>query len=385
MNDNYDLIVVGGGVLGTFHAFFASKKGLNVLLLERDTQSMGATVQNFGMIATGTIAQAGQWDQFARRSNQIYQELDEDYELTLKRNGTLYLVETALEHQVIKEFADLKNREENAPQYLDRQQIINEFSFINHEYVAGGLFLPGDMSIEPQSMIHLLHQQLVKNDLIQIEYNAPVISVLEQKSGVVVTAANQRTYSAAKVVVCNGAEFQMLFPGEFEESNLQVCVLHMMRTVPQSDIKIPHNILSGLSVSHYPGFSICPSFSDLQIRASETLYKKYGIHLLFKHNQDGSITIGDSHQYYSVAEKPAISNEIDMTIIHLILDYARKMLNLNNWQIQQYWLGRYMTNPDHPIFEREAGTNIHIRTGISGKGMSTAPGYAEASIEQLFS
>ena len=46
----YDLVVVGGGVLGTFHAYHALKKGLRVALFEKDRQPQGATVRNFGQV-----------------------------------------------------------------------------------------------------------------------------------------------------------------------------------------------------------------------------------------------------------------------------------------------------------------------------------------------
>ncbi len=37
MKTVYDLIVVGGGVLGTFHAFHALSQGKSVLLIDKDS------------------------------------------------------------------------------------------------------------------------------------------------------------------------------------------------------------------------------------------------------------------------------------------------------------------------------------------------------------
>ena len=39
MDNRYDLIVVGGGVLGTFHAYHASQKGLKVAVLEKNNKN----------------------------------------------------------------------------------------------------------------------------------------------------------------------------------------------------------------------------------------------------------------------------------------------------------------------------------------------------------
>ena len=240
------------------------------------------------------------------------------------------------------------------------------------------------MSIEPNVMITNLQRQLKEQGQFDVQNNSPVTSIIDNYNEVMVKVANQQ-YVAQKVIICNGTEFQLLYSDLFKQSKLQVCVLHMMRTASQKPISIPHNILSGLSVAHYPGFSICPSFKKLKSKSTNTIYHEHGIHVLFKYNFDGSITIGDSHHYYPIAEDKPVPYEIDMTINNIILDYARKMLNLPHWEIKQYWLGRYMTNPELPIFEANVSESVYIRTGISGKGMSTAPGYAEASINQILS
>ncbi|MDE5448610.1 FAD-dependent oxidoreductase, partial [Elizabethkingia meningoseptica] len=48
MENEFDLIVIGGGVLGTFHAYHALEKGLKVAILEKDKAPQSATTRNFG-------------------------------------------------------------------------------------------------------------------------------------------------------------------------------------------------------------------------------------------------------------------------------------------------------------------------------------------------
>lgn len=48
MRTHFDLIVVGGGIMGTFHAYHAARQNKSVLLLEKDNFPVGATVRNFG-------------------------------------------------------------------------------------------------------------------------------------------------------------------------------------------------------------------------------------------------------------------------------------------------------------------------------------------------
>ncbi len=65
MENTYDLIVVGAGALGAFHAYFARRRGLKVLLLEKDAQPREATVRNFGQIIPSGMAE-GEWFDYAR-------------------------------------------------------------------------------------------------------------------------------------------------------------------------------------------------------------------------------------------------------------------------------------------------------------------------------
>ena len=57
---HYDCVIIGAGVLGCFHAYHAAKKGLAVLLLEKDSQPTEATVRNFGMVIPSGMSQ-GKW------------------------------------------------------------------------------------------------------------------------------------------------------------------------------------------------------------------------------------------------------------------------------------------------------------------------------------
>ena len=45
-----DVIVIGAGVLGTFHAYFAAQMGLKTLLIERNMFPNDASTRNFGMV-----------------------------------------------------------------------------------------------------------------------------------------------------------------------------------------------------------------------------------------------------------------------------------------------------------------------------------------------
>ena len=158
----------------------------------------------------------------------------------------------------------------------------------------------------------------------------------------------------------------------------------MMQTFPMTDVKLNGNILSGLSIRRYDSFKSCNSYKNLITPEWQKPYQQWGIHLLFKQAVDGSIIIGDSHEYANVDNNSQLPIGINMEINDLILKEAKKIMQLPDWKIQHYWAGYYAQAIDGGIFEHEIGNKIYVSTGIGGKGMTTGAGYSRKRIEDIF-
>ena len=71
---NYDLIVVGAGIVGLAHAYTAATRGRSVLVIERDGACLGASIRNFGFV-TITGQRAGAHWRRAMRSRDVWAEI----------------------------------------------------------------------------------------------------------------------------------------------------------------------------------------------------------------------------------------------------------------------------------------------------------------------
>ena len=108
---NFDVIVVGAGMLGIAHAWAAAKRGLSVAVIERSRQAHGATIRNFGqVIVTGQAP--GMMLSHAQQARELWLDLAAKAGFHVRANGALVLARNTDEADVLQEFADTRLRQE---------------------------------------------------------------------------------------------------------------------------------------------------------------------------------------------------------------------------------------------------------------------------------
>jgi glycine/D-amino acid oxidase-like deaminating enzyme len=99
---HFDVICVGAGALGTFHAYFAAKKGKKVLLVERDFTPYEGTVRNFGQcVASGQ--EIPLWRERGIKALKTYKAIQAKTDITLRNNGTCYIASDDAEMRLLEE------------------------------------------------------------------------------------------------------------------------------------------------------------------------------------------------------------------------------------------------------------------------------------------
>ncbi|MES2796581.1 MAG: TIGR03364 family FAD-dependent oxidoreductase [Bacteroidota bacterium] len=379
----YDLIVVGAGNLGVFHAYHALKMGKKVLLLERDSAPNEATVRNFGQIVPSGQSLNG-WFDYGRESLKIYNEIQKKTDISIRKNGSYYFASDEDELLLLYEAAYLFAERDYKVKLLSSNECVKNVEGLKKKYVKGGIYFPKELSTEPRLMIHLIINYLIKSLGLEYLNNTNIIGVDIVKNLVQATTSNQIKILAEKAVICNGYDFKTLFPEIFSKSEMQICKLQMMQTHPQRKFEITGNILTGLSIRRYDSFKSCKSYPFIKKTELHDLYDNYGIHILFKQAIDGSIIIGDSHEYTDINNNSSLDFGNSLSINELILDEAKKIFNFPHWIISNYWSGYYAKTKDDNVFEYSLDNKIFISTGIGGKGMTTAPGYTMKNIQKMF-
>ncbi len=383
MNNKYDVIVVGGGVLGTFHAYHALKLGLKVCLVEKDAYPKGATTQNFGQVVPSGMNI--KWQKYGRESLRIYKEIQSLFDITIRQNGTIYLASNEEEEQLLVELRAINRNNEYCSKMLTHTECLSQYPGLKANYVKAGLYFPEEVTVEPRTMIHRLQSYLVEYMNLEILRHFSVIHCESINGNIEVHSSKNQKLIGEKVIVCNGNDFKTLYPEIFENSDLEVSKLQMMQTRPQENFTLKGSILTGWSIRRYEAFAECPSYQTVKANEPQDgLQKKWGVHILFKQAFDGSVILGDSHQYADANRIDDLGFDLDMGIDNFMLQEAKKIFQLPNYDIQRRWYGMYSQCKTKDIFNTTIDKNIHIVTGIGGKGMTGSAGYSKKNISKIF-
>ncbi len=375
----WDVVVVGSGVLGLFHAYHASRLGLRTLLIEKDSRPMRASVRNFGMIIPSGMP-PGEWHRRAEESARLYQQLASDVGFPILHRATQYVASTPEELQVIREFAERGPDQGYHCEFLDQRQSLEANAAIRPDYCLGSILFHSDLRIDPRVLIDKMVDWFSRQEHCTYLPKTMAVRARVEGSRCRVTTADDTQHEAQQVFVCNGSDLRILFPDRMNDHGLVHCKLLMLRTAPQQ-MNLQSSLASGLSVRRYPSFQLSPSWEAMQKSSvHDPALLEAGIHILAVQDADGRIVLGDSHEY----SQDDLNDHLDANLERLLLSECRRMLRLSHWEIDERWHGVYTSNAAGELFEETIDGRIHVVTGIGGKGMTTSPALARERIEHIF-
>jgi sarcosine oxidase subunit beta len=139
--DQSDAVVIGGGIVGTATAFWLSKAGLDVVLVEmRDglsTLTTPASAECFRAQFTEPAMAA-----LAKPSIEMFEHFDDvigipDYNISIKQQGYLFLTDNAETVDDLKEnVAQQHKLGVTDSEFLEREEILKRFPFVSASVLA---------------------------------------------------------------------------------------------------------------------------------------------------------------------------------------------------------------------------------------------------------
>jgi FAD dependent oxidoreductase TIGR03364 len=364
------IIVIGGGIIGLTHAVTAREAGHDVTLFERDGRALGASVRNFGTIWPIGCAFGPEREQ-ALFGVKRWKEIAAPAGIWKSAQGALSLAYRDEAWSVLQEFCGAQEGFE----LLKPEEVARRYPAARKQGLRGALFSGDELLIHAPTAIPAL-ADYARNLGVTIHMGTPVAGVHADR----VDTADGRTFSFDQLVVAAGEEMRVFFPEELSVAQVHPCRLQMMRTVCQpAGFELGAILVSDLTLCHYPAFRNCPSIGKLRERLTAELpeHNRWGVHVIAAQHQDGTITIGDSHEYG--LDLPPES----MTLVdELILGALNDFVHIPHMRIALRWQGTYLKSKTgqtqvvlHP---RERVTMV---TAMGGLGMTLSWGLARRIVQ----
>jgi FAD dependent oxidoreductase TIGR03364 len=368
-----DIAIVGSGIAGLANAYMALRKGLRVVLFEREQFPMGASVRNFGLL--WPIGQPpGVGLNRALRSRYHWQEISRQVGFWLNTNGSLHVAYHDDEWDVLQEFYDLYQEYDYQCELVNAEKALQKSPVLKSEGLRGGLWSSTEATVYAREAVRAIPEWLVEKFGLIYKRGHVVTEVTLPR---IKTARG--SWHVQKAIICSGADFETLYPDVFDQHPVTKCKLQMMKAVPEKKVDIGPTLCAGLTLRHYQAFSKCPSLEKVDHRYDELSeeFKKFGIHVLLGQNESGELIIGDSHIYGKTLEP------FDQEFVNdIILNYLKTFTNIQ-YKVTERWHGVYpkLLNGTDLILEPEPG--VMIVNGLGGAGMTLSFGIAEEVMTKL--
>lgn len=368
-NTHFDLIVVGGGIVGLATALAAVKRNLRVAVVERDKHCIGASVRNFGFVTVSGQRGGKHW-QRAKRSRDIWAEIAPKAGIDVLHSG-LYMPTQRPQARAVGE-AFLHTEMGQQCRWLNDKEIAEKLPFIGKHH--GVLFSPHELRVESKTALPKLAAWLEKAKGVTFFHQTAVTDIALPH---VKTSRGQ--LRAEAVIICPGNDVTSLYPEVIAKAKATQCSLQMLRVIPQTPLKLPGAMMSDLSFARYEGFAHLPEGQLLaqHLDKQQSEYRRLGIHLIVVQSADGSLVIGDSH-VYGDAEQPFRNEHIDA----LILQELQQLMPEQTFAVSERWLGVY-ASADDVVFAQSPEKGVVIGMVTGGTGASTGFAFAEELLEQI--
>lgn len=370
----FDLAVVGAGICGLAHALAAARRGLSVVVIDRDARANGASVRNFGFVTVTGQERGTTWRR-AMRSRDVWAEIAGPAGISIEHRGLAVVARRPEARAVLEAF--LKTEMGEGCELLDPAAAAARLQVLSGETIAGALWSPHELRVESRTAIPKLAAYLGDHYGVVFRRGTAVVAV---EPPVVATSAGE--VRAERVVVCPGDDLVSLYPDRLAAFGLTRCKLHMLRVAaPAPDFRLPAAVMSDLGLVRYLGYAALPEAGTLKARlvAEQPAALENGVHLIAVQSADGSLVVGDSH-HYDATPDPFAPQAVD----DIILDELSAVLAIPAPVVTERWTGTYASAADRTMLVDAPHPRVRLVVITSGTGASTSFAIAEEVVDDLF-
>ncbi|MEV8375448.1 TIGR03364 family FAD-dependent oxidoreductase [Kribbella sp. NPDC056861] len=361
------IVVVGGGVLGTFHAWEGVRRGYDVVQLERELEGRGASVRNFGLVWVSGRA-AGVELETAVRARELWGRVPG---VGVRAAGSLTVCRSEDELAVAKEAAAGGDAGARGFRVLDESEVRAKNPALRGE-MLGALWCERDAIVEPRKVLRELRAELERSGRYQFLPGREVREVGTSE----VRDDHGEIHAADEIFLCTGAWHGGLIRELAGELPVRRVRLQMMQTAPLGE-ELTTAVADADSFRYYPAYQGA-ALDTLKQTPQATVAADNAMQLLMVQRADGGLTIGDTHEYAEPFGFDVQSDPYDY-----LKTAVESLLGRELPTVVRRWAGVYSQSTEgEVVVRRSVAPNVTLVTGPGGRGMTMAPAIAETSFQE---
>jgi FAD dependent oxidoreductase TIGR03364 len=372
MPREFDLAVVGAGIIGLSCALAAARRHLKVVVIERDARARGASVRNFGLVTVTGQDRDAVWPR-ARRSREVWQTVAARSGIPVVNRG-LWLAARRPESAAVLE-AFLRSDMADGCGLLTASAAQQRCPHLRTAGLQAVLWSPHELRVESREAIPILADWLAREHGVSFRWETAVHALDPPRID-----TSRGPIGAAAAVVCPGDDLVTLFPERLADARVGRCTLQMLR-LESPGFALPGTVMSDLSLLRYGGFAGLPEAAALRrcLESVQQEHLQHGVHLIIAQGPDGSLVVGDSHHYDAATEPFA-----DESVYGLILDEYRAVTGQEPPAVRERWTGTYAVAKDRAVLIDAPSPRVRLVVVTSGVGASTGFAIGEEVVNELF-
>ncbi|PEA03608.1 NAD(P)/FAD-dependent oxidoreductase [Bacillus cereus] len=352
-----DVLIIGGGIIGCSIAYYTSKYGRDVTIIEKGEFVSGTSSRCDGNILA-IDKDPGFDSQMSLVSQKLVTDLSEELEHSFEYRapGSILVCESDEEMEAAQQWVNRQKEAGLSFRMLDRQDIREESPFFAED-LLGGLECATDSTVNPYLLAFSLLSEAQK-------FGAKAFKQTEVKSmeietdGSFVVETTNGTFTAQQVVNAAGVWAPKI--GQMLNINIPIEPRkgHIIVASRQQHVGCRKVMEFGYLISKFGGK-----------RKVDALTEKYGVALVFEPTESQNFLIGSSREF--VGFHTRINNEVIKCIANRAIRFYPKMADM--MVIRSYAGLRPWTEDHLPIISRvEHIPNYFIAAGHEGDGISLA-------------
>jgi len=149
MRHEFDVMVIGGGIIGLSTAYYLARHGQSVIVFEKDYIGAGST----GRCISGIRAQFSTETsiKLAMSSVALFQQMEQEFGFSVEwaPTGYLFLAHDEARKNAFLSVIDLQQRLGLDVRFLEKNEIAKQFPYLNTDQLLAGTFCPTDGQADP--------------------------------------------------------------------------------------------------------------------------------------------------------------------------------------------------------------------------------------------